>query len=129
MASSPSDRAKAHDALVNQILLAIGAHPRVRVWRIEAKQARTPYGTPFMAVPEGTPDIEGVISPSGRLLAIEVKTGRAVASEQQRRRLTMYRAFGAVAGIARSVDSVVSAVEAALRGEWEPGPDLDLWRV
>lgn len=126
MGSSPAERGRAHDALVNAVLLAIGARPQVRVWRIESKQAYTPTGVPFRAVPEGTPDIEGVLAPTGRLLVIEIKTGKAVPSEQQRRRLAMYRAFGAVAGVARSVEQVVSAVEAALRGEWVPGDGLDL---
>lgn len=119
-------RSRAHDRLRSEILVALGSRPDVRVWLIESKQAFRPDGTPFRAVPLGEPDIAGVIAPSGRHLAIEVKTGTGRASEAQTARLTMYRAFGAVAGVARTLDQAVRAVEAAIRGEWVPGPGLEL---
>ena len=77
-------------------MAAIGSSPRVRVWRVESKQA------------------------------IEVKTGGGVANKNQRKRLTMLREFGAVAGVVHSVDQAVAAVAAALHGEWIPGKGLEL---
>jgi len=116
----------AHERLCDDILAAIGSNPQLRVWRIESKMAHTPSGRPFRAVPPGTPDLRGIIRPHGRVLAIEVKTGKGKPNKNQIARLTMLRSFGAVAGVARSVEQVVAAVAAALRGEWTPGDGLEL---
>ena len=120
------NRSKAHDQLCTDIMAAIGSDARVRVWRVESKQARTPGGRPFQAVPPGSPDLAGIVAPWGRVLAIEVKTGGGVANKNQRKRLAMLREFGAVAGVVHSVDQAVAAVAAALHGEWIPGKGLEL---
>ena len=122
-----TDHTQPHVTLLNAILVALGARPDCRVWRQEVGLWLRPNSlTPVRPLPNGEPDIKGLLAPSGRTLAIEVKTGSGVPSDVQRKRLAMYRAMGAVAGVCRSVDQAVRAVEAAARGEWAPGEGLDL---
>lgn len=47
--------------------------PSVRVWRTAVVKAKTPRGW-VQSLPEGHPDISGVIGPAGRALYIEVKS-------------------------------------------------------
>jgi hypothetical protein len=62
----------------------------------------------------GSADLLGIIKPSGKFLAVEVKSATGRVSEQQQRFLDMVRDFGGVAVVARSVDDVERAIEAAL---------------
>src|SRR3990167_1064902 len=116
-----------HSAIITAIVVALGSRSDCRVWRQEVGLWLRPNSlTPVRPLPNGEPDIKGLLAHSGRTLAIEVKTGSGVPSDVQRKRLAMYRAMGAVAGVCRSVDQAVRAVEAAARGEWAPGEGLDL---
>ena len=61
--------------LLHQILLAIGGRPDCRVWRVNTGVARDPvsgrcvrFGQP------GGADVQGLVAPHGRFLALEVKS-------------------------------------------------------
>lgn len=121
-----ADHTRAHAALLNAVLIALGAHPKLRLWRQNSGLFEI-VGTDrkVRAIPEGSPDIAGVLS-GGRLVGWEIKTGTGRPNPAQVVRLTVLREFGALAGVVRSVEQAVSAVDAALRGEWKPGPGLEL---
>lgn len=59
-----------------------------------------------LGMPRGLPDIIGVWK-DGQILAIEVKTPRGVASDEQKRFIEMINQSGGLAFVARSVDDVI----------------------
>lgn len=104
----------AHQKLVNEILLKVGSRPDVRLWTRVVGVGRAlktaqviAYGVP------GETDIDGILL-GGRRIGIEVKTGRGQLSEKQIRWRDMLIKFGALYVEARSVDDVLTAIEAAL---------------
>lgn len=105
----------AHQELVDQILIAVGSHPRVRLWprRVGVaiplgKQHPVRFGIP------GETDLQGIIAPWGRLLAIEVKTGSGRLSKDQARFRNMIEKFGGLYVEARSVEDALQAVLGAI---------------
>lgn len=100
----------AHDNLVKAILLAVGSRPDCRVWRQEVGLYRV--GPSLTLVKIGVPgmaDIGGIYR-GGRVLQIEVKTGRSRLSHQQIRWRDMILGFGGIYVEARSVDDAVKAL-------------------
>lgn len=97
--------------ILHSILLAWGAHPRLRIARMNTGKAYPPgqkrlvtFGVP------GTADICGVVAPSGRLLMIECKTTTGKlrkAQEVMRRVITQ---FGGLYVVARSLSDVDNAL-------------------
>jgi hypothetical protein len=67
-----------------------------------------PYGWPT----KGGPDILAVVAPLGRLVALECKTGDAVATKEQRACHAALRAVGVVVHVVRSVDDARAALGA-----------------
>ena len=61
---------------------------------------------------KGAADLIGIIKPSGRFLAIEVKTARGRLRPEQANFLRLVKAFGGVAGVARSVEEAHAIVNA-----------------
>ena len=89
------------------ILRAWGAHPRIRIARINTGKAYPPHSRQLVTfgVP-GTADIVGIIAPEGRLIMIEVKSA---AGKQRAAQVVMQRvitAFGGLYMVARSVEDV-----------------------
>jgi len=65
-------------------------------------------------IPSGTPgvsDILGVLHPSGRFLAIEVKAPKKYASPTQKVFLEQIRNAGGLAGVCRSIDDVIELLK------------------
>ena len=95
------------------ILRAWGAHPRLRIARVNTgaamvgapgRQRLVRFGVP------GTADICGLIAPSGRMLMIEVK---ALRGKQRDAQVTMQRvvqAFGGIYVVARSLEEADAAL-------------------
>jgi hypothetical protein len=93
------------------ILQAWGAHPRLRIARVNTGAAWMKGRYVRFGVP-GTADICGVIAPTGRFLAIEVKS---VTGKQREAQLTFQRVVEAMGGLyvlARSVSDVDAALAA-----------------
>lgn len=65
------------------------------------------YGQP------GQADICGILSPSGRYLAIEVKSAKGKVSDLQALHLELVRSQGGVAGVCRSVEDVAELLREA----------------
>lgn len=103
----------AHTALVNQIMLAIGARPNCRVFQNNVGFAKDPIsGQVVKFGTKGMADLLAIVGPYH--LWIECKTGKGVLSEQQKRfRQTILTVAGeAHHVVARSVEDAVNAVEA-----------------
>lgn len=105
-------RNKEHQKLLDDILLAVGSLPSVRIWpRVvgfdESKQIR--YGIP------GECDLDGIML-GGRRISIEIKTGKATLSKDQKRWKAMILKFGGIYVEARSVDDALDGIKQALSG-------------
>lgn len=100
------------------ILLKYGAHPRIRIARINTGAALVRGRLVKFGVP-GTADIVGLIAPSGRFLAIEVKSATGRQSYDQKRFERVITAMGGVYVLARSV----ADVDAVLGRLVDPIPD------
>jgi hypothetical protein len=105
------------------IRLALGADPRVVLWRndvgagerkIGSKTIHTRYG---LAV--GSSDLIGLLAPSGRFLALEVKTETGRVSADQTLFINLVRSKGGFAAVVRSVDDALQAIERASAGATE----------
>lgn len=106
----------AHDnetAIMQRILLALGAHPACRIWRMNTGALPDQHGRLIRFGVPGMADIIGLLRPSGRFLAIEVKTPTGRQSEQQRSFQRMVEAAGGLYVLARSVEEAVQAVTRA----------------
>lgn len=102
--------------LVAAILLAWGAHPRVRLWRQNSGLLWAPDGNGGVrrvraAVP-GAPDLAGLLAPAGTYLGIECKTAVGRQSPEQRAFEAMLTKFGGIYILARSVSDVDAALAA-----------------
>jgi hypothetical protein len=96
--------------IMQQILLALGAHPACRIWRMNTGALPDQHGRLIRFGVPGMADIIGLLRPSGRFLAIEVKTLTGRQSDQQRAFQRMVEAAGGIYILARSVDEAVEAV-------------------
>jgi hypothetical protein len=89
----------------HEILLAWGAHPRLRIARINTGAAV--IGRRLVRFnPLGTPDLVGLLSPTGRFVGIEVKSGTGKQRKEQQTMQRVIEAFGGLYVLARSVDDV-----------------------
>lgn len=84
----------------------------VMAWRVNAG-GRTRRS---VQAPPGTPDILGVLSPSGRLFGLEAKTAKGKLSEAQEKWHKRARECGVLVGV---VHSVMEAME--LMEDWRDG--------
>jgi hypothetical protein len=87
------------------ILKAWGAHPRIRIARVNTGAAMVKGRLVRFGVP-GTADIMGIIAPTGRMLAIEVKSGTGKQRPEQERFQRVVTAFGGLYILARSLQDV-----------------------
>lgn len=104
-----------HEQLVKDILLVIGSRHDVRIWPRHVGLGRNMHtGNVIKYGIDGESDIDGIVSPGGRRLHIEVKTGRAVQNKAQRRFQAMIEKFGGIYILARSVQDVIDRLEKEL---------------
>jgi hypothetical protein len=97
------------------ILVALGSRPDVTIWRqntLVARDQRT--GRAVRSNPNGVADILGCLAPSGRFLAIEVKSATGRQTPDQRDFQKAVEARGGLYVLARSVTEAVAAVDAAV---------------
>lgn len=107
------NQSAAHHALKREILRDLGSEPDVRLFenpRGYDERAKATYG---LAV--GAGDLIGLMKPSGRFLALEVKTGTARPTKEQQNFLDMVNAFGGVGRVVRSVAEARAALAEARR--------------
>lgn len=105
---------KPEQDLSNAIRLAVGSLPYVRIWRNNVGTMRDSRGIPVtFGLAIGSADLIGIVAPHGRLLSIEVKRPGGRVTPEQEHWIEIVRAFGGVAGIARSVDDAMALVALA----------------
>lgn len=95
------------------ILKAWGAHPRLRIARVNTGAAKV--GNPPRLVRFGVPgtaDICGVLAPTGRLVMIEVKTAKGRQRDAQVVMQRVVTSMGGLYVVARSLDDVDAAFAA-----------------
>jgi hypothetical protein len=109
-----NDNQESH--LLYNILHTWGAHPRLRIWRVNTgmgwfadgkparKTDRGAYPVKF-GVP-GQADISGLLLPNGRRLEIETKTIKGRQSKEQAAWQRITERFGGMYILARSVSDV-----------------------
>lgn len=120
-----------------RLLLRFGSMPDLRIWRENvgvAWQPITPqaraafealrraHSSGFRPVHYGTPgaaDVQGILAPAGRYVAIEVKADGGRLSDEQRRWGTMFEKHGGLYVIAKGAtaeNDVAAALEGARHG-------------
>ena len=105
------NRTVAHQKLVNDILFAFGSRPDVRIWKRVVGfdlVKKIKYGI------VGETDLQGIVLPNGRYLAIECKTGNAVLSKPQIKWRDMIIKFGGIYILAKSLNQALTDFEAQL---------------
>ncbi|MBM4442507.1 MAG: VRR-NUC domain-containing protein [Candidatus Rokubacteria bacterium] len=107
-------------SIQDAIRLEVGAMPDVRLWRnnggvaSHADGSRVRYG---LAV--GSADLIGILRPSGRFIALEVKRPGERETPKQRAWLAIVQNFGGFAAVVSSVDEARQAVQRAREGASE----------
>jgi hypothetical protein len=96
-------------SLLYSILAAWGAHPRLRLWRQNTGAATlngrlVRFGTP------GAADVQGIIRPTGRFLAVECKSATGAQREAQAKWQHMVEEHGGLYVLARSLADVDEAL-------------------
>jgi hypothetical protein len=106
----PRDEAK----LVNDILRTFGAHPDVRLFRINTLAARDANGRLVRSAQPGFPDILAFCR-GGLTIAIECKSARGVMSTSQVAFQRMCVELGVPHVVARSLDDVACILAEVVR--------------
>lgn len=99
------------------ILAALGARPDVRIFRNEVGRAFDPKTNSHVTfgLCVGSSDLIGIVAPTGRLLALEVKSATGQPTQQQLRFVEMVNQMGGVGRIVRSVDDALAAADEACK--------------
>lgn len=101
-----------------RIEVAIGAEPDFLLFRNSVGKARhvsrdgvefyVPYG-----LGNGSPDLVGILAPSGTWVALEIKRPGEEATDEQKQVHAVWRRFGAFVGVVTSPDEARSALNDA----------------
>jgi hypothetical protein len=119
---------EAHNRLLNQILIALSKQGLCRVWRSETGKAIKLSGyfrakstgdfesldrSIFAYGLKGSADITGILK-NGKRIEIEIKTGDASQSKEQKNFAAMIKNFGGHYFVCRSVDDALNSVKHCL---------------
>ena len=107
------------------IRLALGREPDLVLWRNNVGVAH-PAGRPGIpgrpvryGLCTGSSDLIGILAPSGRFVALEIKTPQGRATTEQLMFLELVRKRGGFATIVRSPEDARAALERARMGATE----------
>ncbi len=105
-----------HQALLSAIRLRVAeTFPgRVTIFLLPTGGAQTGGARVVRYGIKGGADLIGLMAPFGRFLAIEVKTGRAKQSPQQKSFENIVTSRGGLYLVSRSVESVIVSLHSAL---------------
>lgn len=100
--------------LVYEIQVALGADPRVRLFRNNVGQGKDAFGrfVKFGLV-KGAADFVGIVKPRGRFLALECKSQHGRLTAEQVTFLAMINSFGGIGREIRTVTEACAAVDEA----------------
>ena len=106
---------QAHDKLLNEVMFLLGSDPRIRVWKRKVGFA-TPLGghRPIMFGIKGEADLQFIVSPSGRMGSVEIKTGSGKLSKEQELWKQMIIKFGGAYLECRSLEEACKFKEELL---------------
>ena len=97
--------------------MALAGVDGVRVWRNNTGVGAAQGGFSVRyGLGVGSADLVGLIAPSGRFFALEVKGPKGKCSPDQVAWLAFVRSMGGYAAVVRSVPEALAAVEEARRG-------------
>lgn len=107
-----------------EIRLALGRDPSLVLWRNAVGQAEHVAGNgrtfrQAFGLARGSADLVGILAPSGRFVALEIKTPTGRVSPEQTTWLALVRSRGGFAAVVRSVDEAIAAIERARAGASE----------
>ncbi len=107
-----------------EIRLALGLEPDVCIWRNSVGVAKHPdtrgrIRAQRFGLAVGSADLVGILAPSGRFFALEVKTEEGRLSGDQTLWLALVRKRGGFAAVVRSVEDAKAALDRARRGASE----------
>jgi len=89
---------------------------RLKLWRNNTGATKTEGGGFVRYGALGSPDLLGILAPSGRLVGLEVKAPKGTTTEHQELWLKEAQELGAVVGVVRSMDEACALIEGALHG-------------
>jgi hypothetical protein len=107
---------KRHNALEKAIIKLCTQYLKVPAWKTDAGALLTATGL-RCNVESGTPDISGIIPPTGRAFFIEVKTGSGRARKNQREKAAELMAAGAAVYVVHDITEAENFVRLLLAGE------------
>lgn len=91
--------------VLHAVLKAWGAHPRVRLVRQNTGAAMVRGRLVRFGLP-GTPDICGILAPTGRFIGLELKSATGKQRDDQKRFERIVTEFGGAYCLARSLSDV-----------------------
>jgi len=114
----------AETSIQDAIRAALGTEPDVVLWRNTTGQTQEWSATGGVrhiryGLAKGGADLVGILAPSGRWFALEVKTLTGRAADEQRKFLALVRRMGGFACVARSVEEARAALARARQGASE----------
>ncbi len=98
------------------IRLALGRIPGLVLWRNSTGLSRTGDRAIHYGLCVGSSDLIGLLGPSGRFIALEVKSATGRTSPAQELFLALVRKRGGFAAIVRSPAEALAAIERAMKG-------------
>lgn len=109
--------------LRNEIALALGQEADLTLWRIAPSAPPDASGRVVQTAPTGIPDLCGILAPSGRWFALEIKTSTGRMRPEQVLFGQLLRSRGGYCATVRSVDEARAALaQARQEGEkWQRG--------
>lgn len=115
---TPSDHTPER-TILHDIRLALGRVPDLVLWRNTTGVARHYDRTQRFGLCVGSADIVGILGPTGRFIALEVKTETGRVAHAQSQFLNVVRSRGGFAAVVRSVDDAIAAITRARAGATE----------
>ncbi len=111
-----ANHTQTHKLCVNAIRKALGRESDFTLWENSKVQIVQGQARAMPGLTKGASDMLGILAPHGRLVALEMKTGKAVPTDEQRMFLELVRKRGGFACIvhADSEDEAVANARAAL---------------
>ena len=101
----------------NQIRLATGQLDDFVVWRNESGVAEHHGRYVRYGLQKGSADLIGILTPSGRFVALEVKTPKGRLRQEQKLFLELVRKMGGFACVVTSPEEALAAIQRARNGE------------
>jgi len=101
--------------ILQDIRLALGREDDLTLWRISPSAPAGTGGRVIQTAPNGIADLCGILAPTGRWFALEVKTTSGRVRPEQTQWAELVRSRGGFCTVVRSVDEALAALARARR--------------